>query len=67
MYESSSESYIATVFETGTPGNNIGIVSWTQGETHNVKIVGVICFNNLLTSTLTNTTNGCTQCSMAKM
>ena len=30
--ETSLECYIATVFETGTPGdnNNIGIVSWAQ-------------------------------------
>ena len=31
MCEPSSESYMATAFETGTPGNNIGIVLWTQG------------------------------------
>ena len=38
MCELSSESYIATKFGTGTPGDNIGIVPWSQEchDTHDV-------------------------------
>ena len=31
MDQAQNPTYIATVFETGTPGDNIGIVSWAQG------------------------------------
>ena len=37
-FDPSSASYVATVCETGTQGDNIGIVLWAQ-NTHKVKIV----------------------------
>ena len=38
MCEPGSESYIATVFETDTPGNSIGIVSWTPRMSRHSQI-----------------------------
>ena len=49
--EPSSESYTAIVFETGTPGDNKGNVSWTQGMSRDSRCeicMWIMCFIPIL-------------------